>query len=67
MDVMVMVMVMVMVDVIWISGSFINIHDDDLTPGLECDEKFYSIEEGKCIDVTVPGAIPNWLGAPAVK
>ena len=35
--------------------------------GLECDEKFYSIEEGKCIDVTVPGAIPNWFGAPAVK
>jgi len=41
----------------------------DGCPGtrLECDEKFYSIEEGKCIDVTVPGAIPNWFGAPAVK
>ena len=61
------VLVMVMVNVIRISGSYINIYDDDLTPGLECDEKFYSIEEGKCIDVTVPGAIPNWLGAPAVK
>ena len=22
---------------------------------------------GQCIDVSVPGAIPNWFGAPAVK
>ena len=56
--------------------SFINdfdAHDDHLIntdsslTGLECNDKFYSIEEGKCIDVTVPGAIPNWFGAPAVK
>ena len=24
-------------------------------------------QEGKCIDVSVPGAIPNWFGAPVVK
>ena len=40
---------------------------DSSSTGLECNDKFYSIEEGKCIDVTVPGAIPNWFGAPAVK
>jgi len=34
---------------------------------VECDDKYFSIQEGKCIDVTVPGAIPNWFGAPAVK
>ena len=34
---------------------------------LECDDKYFSIQEGKCIDVSVPGAIPNWFGAPAVK
>jgi len=34
---------------------------------LECDEKYFSIQEGKCIDVSVPGAIPNWFGAPVVK
>jgi len=41
----------------------------DGCPGtrLECDEKYFSIQEGKCIDVSVPGAIPNWFGAPAVK
>ena len=33
----------------------------------ECDDKFFSIQEGKCIDVSVPGAIPNWAGAPVVK
>ena len=32
-----------------------------------CDDKFFSIQEGKCIDVSVPGAIPNWFGAPVVK
>ena len=32
-----------------------------------CDDAFFSIQEGKCIDVSVPGAIPNWLGAPVVK
>ncbi len=26
-----------------------------------------NIQEGKCIDVSVPGAIPNWFGAPVVK
>ena len=36
-------------------------------PGVECDDKYFSIQEGKCIDVSVPGAIPNWFGAPAVK
>ena len=35
--------------------------------GVECDDKYFSIQEGKCIDVSVPGAIPNWFGAPAVK
>jgi len=41
----------------------------DGCPGtrVECNEKYFSIQEGKCIDVTVPGAIPNWFGAPAVK
>lgn len=41
----------------------------DGCPGtrVECDHKYFSIEEGKCIDVSVPGAIPNWKGAPAVK
>jgi len=34
---------------------------------VECDDKYFSIQNGKCIDVTVPGAIPNWFGAPAVK
>jgi len=34
---------------------------------LECDDKYFSIQEGKCIDISVPGAIPNWFGAPAVK
>jgi len=34
---------------------------------VECDEKYFSIQEGKCIDVSVPGAIPNWFGAPVVK
>jgi len=34
---------------------------------VECDDKYFSIQEGKCIDVSVPGAIPNWFGAPAVK
>ena len=34
---------------------------------LECDDKYFSIQEGKCIYVSVPGAIPNWFGAPAVK
>jgi len=34
---------------------------------VECDDKYFSIQEGKCIDVSVPGAIPNWFGAPTVK
>ena len=33
----------------------------------ECDDRYFSIQEGKCIDVSVPGAIPNWAGAPVVK
>lgn len=32
----------------------------------ECDEKYFSIEEGICIDKSVPGSIPNWFGAPIV-
>jgi len=42
---------------------------DEGCPGtrVECDERYFSIEEGVCIDVSVPGAIPNWFGAPAVK
>ena len=42
-------------------------HKLDLFLGLECDDKYFSIQEGKCIDISVPGAIPNWFGAPAVK
>ena len=34
--------------------------------GFECDEKYFSIEEGICIDKSVPGSIPNWFGAPIV-
>jgi len=34
---------------------------------LECNDRYFSLEEGTCIDVSVPGAIPNWEGAPAVK
>ena len=36
-------------------------------PEFECDDEYFSIQEGKCIDVSVPGAIPNWEGAPVVK
>ena len=32
-----------------------------------CDDRFFSIQDGKCIDVSVPGAIPNWFGAPSVR
>ena len=32
-----------------------------------CDHRFFSLQEGKCIDVSVPGAIPNWYGAPIVR
>jgi len=41
----------------------------DGCPGtrIECDDEYFSIQEGKCIDVSVPGSIPNWFGAPAVK
>ena len=35
--------------------------------GVECDDRYFSLEDGTCIDVSVPGAIPNWFGAPAVK
>jgi hypothetical protein len=34
---------------------------------VECDDRYFSIEDGVCIDVSVPGAIPNWVGAPTVK
>lgn len=42
---------------------------DEGCPGtqFECDDSYFSIQEGKCIDVSVPGAIPNWFGAPVVK
>ena len=36
-------------------------------PGLECDTKYFSILDGQCIDPSVPGAVPNWFGAPAVQ
>jgi len=41
----------------------------DGCPGtrVECDDEYFSIQEGECIDVSVPGSIPNWFGAPAVK
>lgn len=32
-----------------------------------CDDRFFSLQEGQCIDVSVPGAIPNWHGAPIVR
>lgn len=42
---------------------------DEGCPGtrIECDDRYFSILEGSCIDPAVPGAIPNWFGAPAVK
>jgi len=41
----------------------------DGCPGtrIECDDDYFSIQEGECIDVSVPGSIPNWFGAPTVK
>ena len=35
--------------------------------GLECNERRFSIIEGRCVNPAVPGAIPNWFGAPAYK
>jgi hypothetical protein len=32
----------------------------------ECDDKYFSLKEGTCIDKSVPGAVPNWFGAPTV-
>lgn len=33
----------------------------------ECNEKRFSIIVGKCINPAVPGAIPNWFGAPPYR
>ena len=41
--------------------------DCDGTTLSSCHEEFFSLQEGKCIDVSVPGAIPNWAGAPTVR
>ena len=35
--------------------------------GLDCNEQRFSIIEGRCVNPAVPGAIPNWFGAPAYK
>ena len=33
----------------------------------ECDEKYFSVHEGRCIDVSIPGSIPNEPWAPTAK
>ena len=35
--------------------------------GLECNEQRFEILEGLCVNPAVPGALPNWFGAPAYK
>ena len=35
--------------------------------GRECNDKRFEIIVGKCINPQVPGAIPNWFGAPAFR
>ena len=35
--------------------------------GLECNDQRFEILEGLCVNPDVPGAIPNWVGAPAYK
>ena len=41
--------------------------DEDCDTLSSCHDEFFSLQEGKCIDVSVPGAIPNWAGAPTVR
>ena len=36
-------------------------------PGHPCDDRRFSILIGKCINPNVPGAIPNWIGAPPYR
>ena len=35
--------------------------------GLACDDRRFEILEGRCVNPAVPGAIPNWFGAPSYK
>ena len=35
--------------------------------GYECNERRFSIIEGQCVNPAVPGAIPNWAGAPTYR
>ena len=35
--------------------------------GYECDDRRFSIIEGQCVNPAVPGAIPNWAGAPTYR
>ena len=35
--------------------------------GRACNDKRFEIIVGKCINPQVPGAIPNWFGAPAFR
>ena len=30
-----------------------------------CDDQYLSLQEGVCVDLSIPGAIPAWRGAPA--
>ena len=34
--------------------------------GLECNERFFRVKEGVCIDPSTPGSVPSGPGAPAV-
>ena len=36
-------------------------------PGHECNALRFSILVGRCINPSVPGAIPNWRGAPSFR
>ena len=35
--------------------------------GRECNDLRFEITVGECINPAVPGAIPNWAGAPSFK
>ena len=35
--------------------------------GRECNDKRFEIIVGECVNPAVPGAIPNWFGAPAFR
>ena len=38
-----------------------------LLSGRECNDKRFAIIVGQCINPAVPGAIPNWRGAPPYR